>query len=36
MVNRELPETAFVVTAPEEWGDTVRRINLDERGSTSP
>jgi hypothetical protein len=36
MVNRELPETAFVVTAPEEWGDTVRRIDLDERGGTSP
>jgi len=36
MVNRELPETAFVVTAPEEWGDTVRRIDLDERGGASP
>jgi hypothetical protein len=36
IVNRELPETAFVVTAPEEWGDTVRRINLDERGGASP
>ena len=31
-INRELPDTAFVVTAPEEWGDSVRRIDLDHRG----
>ena len=29
MINRELPDTAFVVTAPEEWGDSIRHINLD-------
>lgn len=31
IVNRELPDTAFVVTAPEEWGEDVRHIDLDER-----
>jgi len=36
MVNRELPDTAFVITAPEEWGDSVRHINLDERGGATP
>ena len=36
MVNRELPDTAFVVTAPEEWGDTVRHIDLDNRAGESP
>ncbi len=35
LINRELPDTAFVVTAPEEWGDTVRHIDLDERDPTS-
>lgn len=36
-VNRELPESAFVITAPEEWGDNVRHIDLDERSrSVSP
>lgn len=31
MINRDLPDTAFVITAPEEWGDSVRRIDLDNR-----
>jgi hypothetical protein len=30
-VNRELPETAFVLEVPSEWGDEVRRIDLDEK-----
>lgn len=30
-INRELPETAFVITPPESWGDSLRRIDLDER-----
>lgn len=30
-INRDLPETAFVITVPPEWGDNVRRIDLDER-----
>jgi hypothetical protein len=34
-INRDLPDTAFVVTAPEAWGDNVRRIDLDERHDTS-
>ncbi len=29
-VNRELPETAFVLEVPAEWGEDVRRIDLDE------
>ena len=35
-INRDLPDTAFVVTAPEEWGDSVRHIDLDNRGGASP
>jgi hypothetical protein len=31
VVDRDLPETAFVLTVPPEWGDSVRRIDLDER-----
>ena len=31
VVNRELPDTAFVLTAPDEWEQTLRRINLDQR-----
>jgi hypothetical protein len=30
-INRDLPETAFEVTIPPEWGERVRRIDLDER-----
>ncbi len=30
-VNQELPETAFVLEVPPEWGDDVRRIDLDEK-----
>ncbi len=29
VINRELPETAFVLNAPDEWEKTLRRINLD-------
>ncbi len=29
-VNRELPETAFVLEVPAEWGEDVRRIDLDQ------
>ena len=35
-INRDLPDTAFVVTAPEEWGDSVRHIDLDNRDGASP
>jgi len=28
-LNRDLPETAFVVTVPAEWEGSIRRINLD-------
>ena len=35
-INRELPDTAFVVTVPDEWGDSVRRIDLDHRDEASP
>jgi len=34
-VNRDLPDRAFVVDAPEEWGDTVRRVDLDEKREPS-
>lgn len=34
-VNRELPDRAFVLSAPEEWGDTLRRVDLDERGEST-
>jgi hypothetical protein len=30
-LNRELPDTAFLLEMPSEWGDRVRRIDLDER-----
>ncbi len=30
-INRELPETAFVLEVPSGWGDEVRRIDLDEK-----
>ena len=29
VLNREIPETAFSIEAPPEWGDAVRRIDLD-------
>lgn len=35
IVNRDLPETAFEVRAPEEWKDSLRRIDLDERENQS-
>jgi hypothetical protein len=31
VVNRELPEGAFFLDVPPEWGETVRRIDLDEK-----
>lgn len=31
IVNRELPESAFVLEVPPEWGESVRRIDLDEK-----
>jgi hypothetical protein len=31
LVNRDLPETAFVLEVPPEWGESVRRIDLDEK-----
>jgi hypothetical protein len=31
LVDRDLPETAFVLEVPPEWGESVRRIDLDER-----
>jgi len=36
IVNRDLPETAFVLTVPPEWDDSIHRVNLDERGDTPP
>jgi hypothetical protein len=30
-VNRELPESAFLLEVPPEWGESVRRIDLDEK-----
>lgn len=33
IVNRDLPETAFEVRAPEEWESSLRRIDLDERAN---
>lgn len=30
-VNRELPETAFLLEVPPEWGESVRRIDLDQK-----
>jgi hypothetical protein len=30
-VNRELPENAFVLEVPPEWGESLRRIDLDEK-----
>lgn len=30
-MNRDIPETAFEVTIPPEWGENVRRIDLDAR-----
>ena len=35
-INRDLPDTAFVVTVPEEWGDSVRHIDLNNRDKASP
>ena len=35
IVSRELPARAFVVEAPAEWADSLRRIDLDERGEKS-
>jgi hypothetical protein len=36
-VDRDIPDTAFVVTAPPEWGESVRRVDLDDRnGDKSP
>lgn len=34
LINRDLPDSAFVVTPPEEWGDSLRHIDLDEREET--
>jgi hypothetical protein len=31
VVNRDLPENAFVLEMPSEWGESVRRIDLDEK-----
>jgi hypothetical protein len=31
MVNRDLPESAFQLTVPPEWGDDLRRIDLDKK-----
>jgi len=31
IVNRDLPESAFVLEVPPEWGENVRRIHLDEK-----
>jgi hypothetical protein len=30
-VNRDLPENAFLLEVPPEWGESLRRIDLDER-----
>jgi hypothetical protein len=30
-VNREIPETAFTLEPPPEWGDTIRRVDLDKK-----
>jgi hypothetical protein len=30
-INRDLPETAFALEVPAEWGEDVRRIDLDEK-----
>jgi hypothetical protein len=35
-INRDLPETAFAITVPPEWGDRIRRIDLDERARPRP
>jgi hypothetical protein len=31
LVNRDLPENAFVLEVPPEWGESLRRIDLEER-----
>ena len=36
MINRDLPDRAFVVTAPAAWGDSLRRIDLEKRNAASP
>ncbi len=36
MINRDLPDTAFVITAPAAWGDSVRHIDLEKRNEVSP
>ncbi len=33
-VNRDLPENAFVLEVPPEWGDSLRRIDLDDKART--
>lgn len=35
-VNLELPETAFVVSAPADWGPGIRHIDLDQRTPSPP
>jgi hypothetical protein len=30
-VNREIPDTAFILEPPPEWGDTIRRVDLDKK-----
>ena len=30
-VNREIPQTAFTLEPPPEWGDTIRRVDLDKK-----
>ncbi len=32
VLNQDIPETAFSIQAPREWGDAVRRIDLDRAG----
>ena len=31
-LNRDIPETAFSIEAPPEWGESVRRVDLDRNG----
>jgi len=31
-LNRDIPETAFFVETPKEWGDSVRHVDLDRNG----
>ena len=31
-LNREIPEAAFSIEAPQEWGESIRRVDLDRNG----